>query len=123
METRPYFILGDVSCSVTVGLASGTAVMALGSLEWSMPVSMVAGMLLGMTVAAIGIIAFGLCFGMMELHMPAMITGMLTGMGVVMLGLQEPLAEVTAGFLGALVGLVIYTLTWMADALLQRERS
>ncbi|MBH16700.1 MAG: hypothetical protein CL488_00530, partial [Acidobacteria bacterium] len=71
----------------------------------------------------IGIIAFGLCFGMMELHMPAMITGMLTGMGIVMLGSQEPLAEATAGFLGALVGLVIYALTWMADALLQREQS
>ena len=123
METRPYFILGDVSCSVTVGIASGTAVTALVSMEWSMLVAMVAGMLLGMTAAAIGIIAFGLCFGMTELHMPAMISGMLTGMGIVMLGLQEPLAEVTAGFLGALVGLVIYTLTWMADALLQRERS
>jgi len=123
METRPYFIIGDVSCSVTVGIASGAAVTALVSLEWSMLVSMVAGMLLGMTVAAIGIIGFGLCFGMMELHMPAMITGMLTGMGIVMLRSQEPLAAVTAGFLGALVGLVIYTLTWMADALLQRERS
>ena len=123
METRPYFILGDVSCSVTVGLASGTVVTALGSLEWSMPVSMVAGMLLGMTVAAIGIIAFGLCFGMTELHMPAMITGMLTGMGIVMLGSTQFLTEVTAGLLGALIGLVIYLLTWIADALLQLERS
>ena len=123
METRPYFILGDVSCSVTVGLASGTVVTALGSLEWSMPVSMVAGMLLGMTVAAIGIIAFGLCFGMTELHMPAMITGMLTGMGIVMLGSTQLLTEVTAGLLGALIGLVVYLLTWIADALLQLERS
>ena len=123
METRPYFILGDVSCSVTVGLASGTVVTALGSLEWSMPVSMVAGMLLGMTVAAIGIIAFGLWFGMTELHMPAVITGMLTGMGIVMLGSTQFLTEVTAGLLGALIGLVVYLLTWIADALLQLERS
>ena len=123
METRPYFIIGDVSCSVTVGVMSGIAVMATVDMGWPMPAAMFAGMLFGMVVAAGGIIAFGLCFGMMELHMPAMITGMLTGMVVGMLASTLAVAIDTAAILGPAIGATVYIAIWVADARLCVDRS
>jgi len=44
METRPYFILGDLISNMLAGAAVGCATAALITVNWPMPVSMLTGM-------------------------------------------------------------------------------
>ena len=121
METRPYFIAGDASCSVLVCAVTGAATAATVGAAWPMPAAMLVGMFLGMAVAAVGILGFGPFFGMIELQMPAMIGGMVTGMLVAMLAATRPLSTGTASLAGGVLGLGTFAAVWMADARLRRK--
>ena len=122
METRPYFVVGDLSCSLVVSVLTAVAATAMVTQAWPMPAAMLVGMFLGMAVAAVGILVFGPFFGMIELQMPAMIGGMLTGMLVAMTAATRPLPASTASVVGASLGLMTFVAVWMADARL-RARS
>lgn len=119
METRPYFIAGDLSCSIVVGVLTAVAVTATVSEAWPMLAAMVIGMCLGMAVAAVSILGFGPFFGMIELQMPAMLAGMLTGMVVAMTATTIPLASSTASVIGGTLGLTTFVAVWLADARLR----
>ena len=122
METRPYFIAGDLSCSIVVGVLTAVAATATVSEAWPMLAAMVVGMVLGMAVAAVGILGFGPFFGMIELQMPAMLAGMLTGMVVAMTATTIPLASSTASVIGGTLGLTTFVAVWLADARLRARR-
>jgi hypothetical protein len=116
METRPYFIAGDLSCSLLVGGATAVAAIATFSEAWPVPAAMLVGMLLGMAVAAVGILAFGRFFGMIELQMPAMLSGMLAGMIVAMIVTRRPLPSSTGAIIGGVLGMATFVAVWLADA-------
>lgn len=86
-----------------------------------MPAAMLVGMLLGMAVAAVGILAFGRFFGMIELQMPAMLSGMLAGMIVAMIVTRRPLPPSTGAILGGVLGLATFVAVWLADAWLSGD--
>ncbi len=119
METRPYFIAGDLSCSIVVGVLTAVVATATVSEAWPMLAAMLIGMVLGMAVAAVGILGFGPFFGMIELQMPAMIAGMLTGMVVAMTAAARPLASSMASVVGGTLGMVTFVAVWIADVRLR----
>ena len=82
METRLYFLIGDLSSCVLVAIVTASICSFIFSSSWPMPllmiVSMLVGMILGLLVAVLaGLIYF---FGAMEIMVPSMMTGMFAGM-------------------------------------------
>ena len=122
METRPYFLLGDLLVNGTVGALVGLACAALFGPAWNMWLSMFLGMALGMGMALVlSLAVFAVLFGAMEVMVPAMLTGMAAGMVV---GMAAPMTEVSLGEgarWGALLGLACLALTYAANAVLLRQ--
>ena len=82
METRIFFLLGDLFSCMLVAIATAVIGTLIFSAAWPMPllmpVSMMLGMILGLLIAVLaGLIYF---FGAMEVMVPAMVTGMFAGM-------------------------------------------
>jgi hypothetical protein len=124
METRPFFLLGDLIVNTTVGALVGLACAALFGPAWNMWLAMVIGMALGMAMALVlSLGLFALLFGAMEVMVPAMLTGMVAGMVV---GMAAPMMEVSLGDgarWGALLGLLCLVMTYAANAALKRQNS
>lgn len=122
METRPYFLLGDLIVNTAVGAFVGLACAALFGPAWNMWLSMFIGMALGMAMALVlSLVVFAVLFGAMEVIVPAMLTGMSTGMVV---GMAAPITEVGLGdgaYWGALLGFVCLVVTYAANAVLLRQ--
>ena len=53
MESRPYFIFGDVLANVSIGALSGFVAAALVGESWNMFVAMVVAMVVGMALALV----------------------------------------------------------------------
>jgi hypothetical protein len=122
METRPYFVLGDLLVNATVGALVGLACAALIGPAWNMWLGMFIGMALGMAMALVlSLGLFAVLLGAMEVMVPAMLTGMTAGMVV---GMAAPMTEVSLGDgarWGALLGLVCLVVTYAANAVLLRQ--
>ncbi len=119
METRPYFIFGDLlSCGI-IGALCGLLCMFIVGQDWNMMVAMVAGMVIGMVLAVlIDLIFFFWLFGAMEVMMPTMLTGMLSGMAVGAIAAMGPLEAGWCAGVGALIGLGTLICTYTANAFL-----
>jgi hypothetical protein len=122
METRPYFVLGDISGNALVGAFSGWAGIAwmphaLGF--WpGMLVSMLGSMAVTMVLALTLLLRW---FGAMEVMIPTMLSGMTANMVVCALGHHYGWSNGTGALLGAAIGLAVLLLTYVANARLTRS--
>lgn len=122
METRPYFLLGDLLVNTAVGALVGLICAALFHPGWNMWVGMFLGMTLGMAIALVlSLGLFAVVFGAMEVMVPAMLTGMIAGMVV---GMAAPMTEVSlwdGARWGGLLGVGCLIATYAANAVLKRQ--
>jgi hypothetical protein len=119
METRPYFLTGDLLANAGVGALAASLVTWLGLPRWPMLAAMPAGMLLGMVIGLVAALAvLSLLFGAMEIFVPCMLSGMLAGM-VGAMGVPAELPPVLAG---AAVGVGTLICIYAANALLSGQQ-
>ncbi len=122
METRPYFLLGDLLANVVIGALVGVTCASLFDPSWNMWLGMFLGMALGMAIALVlGVGLFFIFFGAMEVMVPTMLTGMVTGMIV---GMAAPMMEVhlpDAARWGAASGIGCLGFTYVVNAFLTRR--
>lgn len=109
METRLYFLFGDLLACVLVAVLTASACAAIFPASWPMvllmPVSMVVGMILGLLIAVMaGLIYF---FGAMEIMVPTMFTGMVAGMWGAMTGAGPEFSHASLALRGAILGLAV----------------
>ena len=115
METRPYFIAGDIVSNLAVGGLVGGA-CALIDPGWSMFATMILGMTFGMVISLPLALLLSAFFGAMETLLPVMITGMAAGMVTSMLTrlTVTPLAD--AVYLGSFSGLSVLVASYVANS-------
>ena len=122
MERRPYFLVGDLSSNASVGALGGLAVNSLVGETWPVVFGMVIWMCLGDLVALPVAGVLSVLFGAMEVMLPVMLTGMLTGMLVGMAATMSVLSDTVAAGLGAIVGLLVLSVTYALNAYLKAGR-
>ena len=119
METRPYFVLGDIFSNVAAGALIGGACAVVLPHGWNMVVAMIAGMVIGMaTSLPIAFLLSGL-FGAMETLLPVMMTGIVAGMVVAMQASLTAARFEDAARTGGLCGLGVVTATYLANAFIR----
>ncbi len=124
MEHRPYFVLGDLIACAATGALVGTVCAALFGPGLNMLIAMIAAMALGMALALVLTLALFLwMFGAMEVMVPTMLTGMVVGMAVGMAAAMEPVAIADGASAGALLGIGVLVVTYVANAFLVRRTS
>ncbi len=121
LETRPYFILGDLAVNVLAGSVVGLVVAALFGPAWNMLLAMIVAMGLGMAVSMPIALLCGACFGAMELMVPVMTTGMVAGMAVSMLAAEAEVAFGWAARVGAYSGVGVVVATYVANSVIKRR--
>ena len=121
METRPYFVLGDVLANSVVGALVGVASAALFGPGWNMIIAMLVGMALGMVISLPALLGFVVFFGAMEVMVPAMTTGMVAGMVVSMSATMGPLSFASAAMLGVKSGLGVLVAIYLANIIVKRR--
>ncbi|MFP8875583.1 MAG: hypothetical protein VCB99_01435 [Myxococcota bacterium] len=121
METRPYFVLGDVLANSVVGALVGVASAALFGPGWNMIIAMLVGMVLGMVISLPALLGFVVFFGAMEVMVPAMTTGMVAGMVVSMSATMGPLSFGSAALLGVKSGLGVLVAIYLANIIVKRR--
>lgn len=122
MDSRLYFVLGDLGSNVFIGLAVGWLSAMLVGVGWNMYLAMMVTMVLGMVVGTILWLPLGILFGAMELMVPAMCTGMVSGMVVGMWAAMVPLGANEAATIGAVCGLASIVLVWIVNNSLRGVR-
>ena len=121
METRPYFVLGDIFSNVASGALIGVVCAVLVPHGWHMLVTMITGMVIGMvTSLPVAFFLSGL-FGAMETLLPVMTTGMVAGMVVAMQASLTATCLEDAARIGGLCGLGVVTATYLANTLIRRR--
>ena len=119
METRPFFVIGDLLVNLLVGGVSGLLASSVVDPSWNPIAAMFVGMLLGMLTAMPLSAIFMPLFGAFEIMIPGAFTGMVAGMLVAMAATMRPLVGTTAIALGASCGLsclaIIYLMTFLAS--------
>lgn len=121
METRAYFLFGDLFGNLIVGALAAIVCGYLFS-GWPMIVGMIVAMFLGMIISTVLTLAVLLkWFGAMEVMLPVMTTGMFSSMVVVMWPPQSGYSVVDATEIGLSVGAAIFVTTWIINAILVRR--
>ena len=123
METRPYFVLGDLLANATAGTLVGLAMAALFGPSWNMFLAMFVGMALGMALSLFVALPMGALFGAMEVMVPVMTTGMVSGMVVSMVATMEPLSFSQAAELGLYSGIATLAACYVANAWIRGKAS
>jgi hypothetical protein len=122
MDSRLYFVLGDLGSNIFIGLVVGWLSALLVGVGWNMYLAMVVTMVLGMVVGTILWFPLGILFGAMELMVPAMVTGMVSGMVVGMWAAMVPLGASEAAIIGGVCGLASIVLVWITNNSLRGVR-
>jgi hypothetical protein len=112
METRPFFVFGDLFANVLVASAATLCCAKLIGGTWGMLPGMVAGMLLGMLIALVLVILLVPVLGIMETMMPCMLAGMFGGMCGGMWALSSADALRWGVGIGVAAMLLIYLLNY-----------
>jgi hypothetical protein len=118
METRPYFVFGDILSSALAGFVVGAVAALATQPGWPMAAVMPLGMLFGMVLAAPVQIVCSMFFGAFEVMIPMMLTGMAAGMIVPMKAAATPLTPMDGALWGAGIGMTVLGLTYAANAFL-----
>ena len=119
METRPYFVLGDIGSNVVAGALVGGVCAWLLPPEWNMAVAMIAGMALEMVTSLPAAFLLSGLFGAMETLLPVMTTGMVAGMVVAMRASLTVIRPEDAVRIGGLCGLTVVIATYAANAFIR----
>jgi hypothetical protein len=123
METRPYFLFGDILSNTLLGATVGALAAVCVNDRWPMLLAMAAGMLAAMLLAALFGAVLGIFFGAFEVMIPLMLTGMIAGMAIPMRAATQPLAVFAGAKEGAAIGLLVLAGTYILNALLRgKER-
>ncbi len=123
METRPYFLVGDLIANAATGALVGLVMAWLFDPQWNMFVAMLAGMALGMAVSLPPSILLGALFGAMEVMVPVMTTGMVVGMIVPMAASMGEIGLARGAGMGALSGVAVLMATYCANAVIRSKGS
>lgn len=115
MDSRLYFVLGDLFATIFVGAAVGWLSWALIDTGWNMWIAMVIAMLLGMVVATVLFFPLSFWFGAVEIMVACMFSGMLSGMVVGMWCSMEMLQGRSAAAIGSVCGLVGIVIVWIIN--------
>jgi hypothetical protein len=122
VETRPYFLAGDVFSNALVGAVCGWAGVALMPHAFGFWPGMVLSMLGSMVIAMLLTLTILLrWFGAMEVMVPTMIGGMAANMTVCVLAHFYGWKAGAGMLLGAAVGVAVLLLTYIANARLTRH--
>jgi hypothetical protein len=121
METRPYFLLGDLASNVLSGAAVGMLCAAVVGASWNHTLAMIVGMVLGMVAILPMQLACNIFFGAFETMLPMMLTGMAAGMVVSMTAADRLVPWQEAALQGAVIGLAVLVFTYVANAILHGE--
>ena len=122
MDSRLYFVLGDLGSNVFIGLVVGWLSALMVGVGWNMYLAMLLTMVVGMVVGTILWFPLGILFGAMELMVPAMLTGMVSGMVVGMWAAMTPLGAYEAATIGGVCGLACIVLIWIINNSLRGVR-
>jgi len=123
LETRPYFVFGDLAVNTTAGVLIGLVSAALFGPSWNMLVAMVVGMAIGMALSMPFALISGALFGAMEVMLPVMTTGMVAGMVVSMAAAMGDVSFGWAAKVGACCGIGVIAATYLANALIKPRAS
>ncbi len=115
MDSRLYFVMGDLASNVLIGLIVGWLCAALVGVGWNMLLTMLFTMAIGMVVGTLMWFPLGILFGAMELMLPTMLSGMVSGMVVGMWSTMEPLGGYEAATIGGVCGLVSIVAVWVLN--------
>ena len=119
MDHRLYFIFGDLLSNIIVGILMAVSATLLISTGWNMFIAMVVMMLLAMIVSLFLTLLLGIVFGAMEIMVPGMFSGMFSGMFGGMWLAMADVSLVHLVWLGAIIGLVVTCIIWLANARLR----
>ncbi len=115
MDSRLYFVLGDLASNVLVGAVVGWLCALLVGVGWNMFFTMLLTMAIGMIVGTALWLPLGVLFGAMEVMLPTMFGGMLSGMLVGMWAAMAPLDSNEALIIGGVCGLVSIVIIWILN--------
>ncbi len=122
MDSRVYFVLGDLLSNIAIGALIGLVAVLVVGTQWNMWLAMFLMMVVGMAISFPLSLAFGIYFGAMEIMVPAMLTGMMSGMVVGMWHPMSPLSVSEGAIVGALTGLIVLNAVWVANTALRGVR-
>ncbi|MBL6932217.1 MAG: hypothetical protein ISR45_04655 [Rhodospirillales bacterium] len=121
METRVYFILGDLAACVLAGAAGGWLAHAGVPGDMSSFFAMFIGMFLGMVSGMICGFLLAPFFGAMEVMLPATLAGMIGGMVVAMQNAMAGVSPDDATWMGGAAGVACLAVTYFLQARLHGE--
>ena len=119
MDNRLYFVLGDLLSNIVIAALIGALAVVIVDTGWNMWLAMVLMMVIGMALALPGAFLFGYWFGAMEIMVPVMQAGMWSGMVVGMWQAMSPLSVQQGVLIGAVTGLVVLNVIWVANIALR----
>jgi hypothetical protein len=119
VETRAFFLAGDLAANALVGGVIGALSALLVDTSWNMWVAHIVCMLMGMVLAFPLALPFMAFFGAMEVMVPTHLAGMFAGMWVGMEAAMEPVSAASGLLTGIWVGLATLALCYAADAALR----
>lgn len=123
MDSRLYFVLGDLASNILVGLVVGWLCSLVVGVGWNMLFAMLLAMVIGMVLGTLLWLPLGMMFGAMEVMLPTMFGGMLSGMVVGMWAAMTPLGGAEAAAIGAVCGLVAIVIIWVLNNSVRGIRS
>jgi hypothetical protein len=115
MDSRLYFVLGDLASNILVGAIAGCLCALIIGVGWNMFFAMLLAMAIGMLVGLVLWIPLGMLFGAMEVMLPTMFGGMVSGMVVGMRAAMSPLSSDDALMMGAVCGLASIVAIWILN--------
>ncbi|MBT4518967.1 MAG: hypothetical protein HOC23_03090 [Halieaceae bacterium] len=115
MDSRLYFVLGDLGSNILVGLFVGWLCSLIVATGWNMAFTMILTMIIGMVIGTVLWLPLGILFGAMEVMLPVMFSGMLSGMVVGMWATMAPLEIYQAATAGSVCGLVSIVIVWVMN--------
>jgi len=116
MDSRLYFILGDLASNVLVGIVVGWLCALIVGVGWNMLLAMLLTMVIGMLLGSVLWFPLGALFGAMEVMLPTMFGGMLAGMVVGMWAAMTPLGGREAVVIGGVCGLLSILVIWILNS-------
>lgn len=122
MDSRWYFVLGDLFSNLLVGAIAGWLCVLVVGEGWNMVLAMLLAMAIGMLVGLFLWPPLAVLFGAMEVMVPIMFSGMVSGMFLGMAATMRPIGHLEALQTGALYGLGSLVFIWILNSFMRGAR-